>query len=229
MNGIPVSAQLAPLVVAGAKTQTRRLSGLEAVNAAPDDWDRCFVPATDGLCWVFIPKKGALSVTAKPRYHVGQRLAMLTTWATHFLQDQRKPKDIPNEISMDVFWHAGLNKGRFDGFLGKSRPGRFLPNHLRPLMPQLEITAVRCERLKEILEADAIADGVEKNLPIPPADWTAETFGWLKYPVIDFAEDFPATSAVESFATLWDSINAKTMPWARNPWVWVYIFKLCTP
>jgi hypothetical protein len=29
----------------------------------------------------------------------------------------------------------------------------------------------------------------------------------------------------ESFKNLWDSINAKSHPWASNPWVWAVEFE----
>jgi hypothetical protein len=79
----------------------------------------------------------------------------------------------------------------------------------------LEITGVRVERLMDISERDAIAEGVEflekvnvfKNYQIPyPAGW------------------FYPHQSVDSFRTLWDSTNKKH-PWNSNPWVWVIEFK----
>jgi hypothetical protein len=68
----------------------------------------------------------------------------------------------------------------------------------------LQITAVRAERLQEITEADAIAEG------IPP-----------------FAPDGKVQSSTiprKHYANLWNSIN-KENQWASNPWAWVYTFK----
>lgn len=60
----------------------------------------------------------------------------------------------------------------------------------------LEITGIRCERLKDISKTDAKAEG-------EPAE---------------------ATKAREWFASLWESING-TGSWDANPWVWVVSFR----
>mgnify|MGYP001607782881 CR=1 FL=1 len=67
----------------------------------------------------------------------------------------------------------------------------------------IKITDVRAERLQEITESDAEAEGLN------PADCTDNNY--LDYP------------AVKMFATLWDSINPK-YSWASNPWVFRYSF-----
>ena len=73
----------------------------------------------------------------------------------------------------------------------------------------LEIVNVRVERLQEISEADAKAEG-DKN----PFDGHLHNDGT---PI--------ESSAVLRFKCLWDSINAKRAPWASNPWVWVVEFR----
>jgi len=65
----------------------------------------------------------------------------------------------------------------------------------------LEITAVRVERLQDISEADALAEGV-----------TAD-----KYYGLDRAN-------ARSYSHLWESINGAGS-WEANPWVWVVEFK----
>lgn len=209
VNGLPVSAQLAPLVVQGLKTATRRLSGLEAVNASPGDWaiiDECLEPDES---WVEFccPGKGAMhDLTCRPRYHVEQRLAMLTTWSTFNGWDSVKPSQL---IGIDnfPFWHAGLDEKTgyaTHGQFGKSRPGRFLPNHLRPLMPQIEITGVRCERLQNISTSDCLSEGIR--------DFSGDPDQEMPMPL-------------ELFSELWDSINPE-IPWAFNPWVFCYSFRV---
>lgn len=77
----------------------------------------------------------------------------------------------------------------------------------------LEVTNVRCERLHDISEADAIAEGVEqenKDKGIMYKNYLKENSFYL------FAE--------KSFKSLWESINGKDS-WQSNPWVWVYEFK----
>lgn len=67
----------------------------------------------------------------------------------------------------------------------------------------LEIVRVRLERLQDISEEDARAEGIDD--------------GWL------VREKFP--TAQVAYQYLWDSINAKKYPWSANPWVWVIEFR----
>lgn len=72
----------------------------------------------------------------------------------------------------------------------------------------LEITGVRVERVQEITEADAEAEGVQFMRDIPDADETL--------------------TARTLYEILWDSINAKRgYGWDKNPWVWVVVFAAC--
>ena len=73
----------------------------------------------------------------------------------------------------------------------------------------LEVTDVRVERVQDIGEEDAKAEGV---------DWEVWEHG---------GEPIPPTSL---FHELWDSINAKRgYGWDANPWVWVVSFKRIQP
>ncbi len=72
----------------------------------------------------------------------------------------------------------------------------------------LEITAVRVERLQDISEEDALAEGVTFKNPVKPGH--ASRMGR------------------EAFAELWESINGPDS-WEENPWVWVIEFKRVTP
>ena len=68
----------------------------------------------------------------------------------------------------------------------------------------LEVTEVRAERLQDISDEDAIAEGVKL------------TPGLSKLP--------RAIQAQINFQNLWKSINGADS-WEANPWVWVYTFK----
>ena len=84
----------------------------------------------------------------------------------------------------------------------------------------LKVTNVRCERLQDISEEDAIAEGIESNI-FPETGKPCYYF----YPCNDLRDDsyldFPQTS----FYSLWQKINGKKHPWESNPWVWVYDFE----
>lgn len=76
----------------------------------------------------------------------------------------------------------------------------------------LAILDVRAERLQEITEEDAIAEGVE---PIMRDTGGYEPWGT---PCPDHA-DYRSP-----FAELWDSLHGKGA-WDRNPWVFRYVFR----
>lgn len=92
----------------------------------------------------------------------------------------------------------------------------------------LEITATRVERLQSITEEDAIAEGIELAHPGTTSTW------WKDYeakPTPDALQD-PyhglAADPVESFASLWRSLNGRDS-WNANPWVWVVEFRRIAP
>ncbi|WP_250467670.1 hypothetical protein [Caballeronia sp. GAFFF2] len=89
------------------------------------------------------------------------------------------------------------------------KPSIFMPRWASRIA--LEITGVRVERLEDIGEEDALAEGVER--------------GHEGYH-IDGGRHFHAASPRGSFASLWDSLNAsRGLGWDVNPWVWVVEFK----
>lgn len=92
----------------------------------------------------------------------------------------------------------------------KWRPSIHMPRWASRIT--LEITGVRVERLQEITEEDAIAEGCDP--------WT-------------FNDEQPLTSGElgasspyrGGYAVLWDEINDARAPWKSNPFVFVISFK----
>jgi len=70
----------------------------------------------------------------------------------------------------------------------------------------LEITGVRVERLQDISEADAVAEG------------------WQRRPEVSEDPQVHADAARDWYMDLWEQING-TDSWAANPWVWVVEFR----
>lgn len=124
-----------------------------------------------------------------PRYEIGQRLWVRETFAG---------PDIRGCIA-----YRARGDVLDDG--DKWRPSIFMRRHDSRLT--LEVTGIRVERLQEITEADAIAEGVERA-----------------------CQDSACREhdARSNFAALWDQINGKRAPWSINPWVWVVSFKQIT-
>lgn len=78
----------------------------------------------------------------------------------------------------------------------------------------LEITEVRVQRLQDISEEDAKAEGIER---------VGERFkGYMR--LVDGREYDPAL-AVTSFSQLWETIHGDGA-WQSNPWVWAITFKV---
>lgn len=87
----------------------------------------------------------------------------------------------------------------------------------------LEITDVRVERLQDISEAQAIAEGIVGVAFRPDDGWPICT-GYMVGP--DDGKTGLETTAAKAFAGLWDSVGGD---WEANPWVWVVEFKRVTP
>jgi hypothetical protein len=72
----------------------------------------------------------------------------------------------------------------------------------------IEITDIRAQRLHDITERDAIDEGVDQY----SMDDVRRQATW---------------SRRQDFSQLWDIIHKRNeFPWASNPWVWAYTFKL---
>lgn len=84
----------------------------------------------------------------------------------------------------------------------------------------LEITGVRVERVQDITDEDAIAEGVELiEGGMNPGDFSG---CWRNYDRRESAEYW--NSPRESFHSLWEWIHGDGA-WDLNPWVWVVEFR----
>jgi len=81
----------------------------------------------------------------------------------------------------------------------------------------LEITNVRVERLQDISNADAIAEGIERN-PEYPALWKSGNLHGDQNTMK--STGFPKLA----YRSIWEQINGHES-WVANPWVWVIEFK----
>lgn len=92
-----------------------------------------------------------------------------------------------------------------------SRPSIHMPRWASRIT--LEVTGVRVERLNDITEEDAKAEGVY---------FDGRRYHFMK------GKGAGLVHAKSAFATLWRSING-TCSWNENPWVWVVEFKRLQP
>lgn len=88
----------------------------------------------------------------------------------------------------------------------KRRPSIHMPRWASRIL--LEVVAVRVERMQDISEADAEAEGIDYLRHHPDADETL--------------------SAKQLFECLWCGINGPAS-WDANPWVWCISFRRINP
>lgn len=106
---------------------------------------------------------------------------------------------------------------------GKLRPSIFMPRWASRIT--LDVTSVRVERLQDISDEDAIAEGVDPSPGIRADDDLAVHTVLSTFPALRLAP-------VARYVLLWDSINGGrpgVTNWNANPWVWVVEFKRVTP
>jgi hypothetical protein len=96
--------------------------------------------------------------------------------------------------------------------IGPKVPGIHMPRWASRIT--LDVTGVRVERLQDISEADAKAEGVE------PGQWVVDDPAGL----IDWPLKSRERPYANAYALLWDSINGAGA-WAANPWVWGITFR----
>lgn len=206
-HGILFSSAMVRAILAGQKTQTRRAvkfpDGAEYDGHRPDGSEvRCSRPN----------ESTGERVIKAPHGPVGRRLYVKETWATSIACDKRKAKDLKHEGW--PIWYRADNKVRFLGadtggpaFMtrGKWRPSIFMPPWASRIT--LDVTRVRVERVGDLSEEDARAEGVEPNADLPP--------GYIDGLGVDI------TTSRGAFAHLWEKINGRGS-WAANPYVWVY-------
>lgn len=103
----------------------------------------------------------------------------------------------------------------FEGEKVVWKPSIFMPRWASRL--SLEVTGVRVERLQEISEADAKAEGVRPFFETFPGIGRDQriTSG-------DLAADAEHRAA---YACLWDDLNGDAASWKSNPWVWAISFR----
>lgn len=153
---------------------------------------------------------GAYSDYIRTPYAPGDLLYVRESWAARLDEDHIKPVDLNRKSAF--FWADGPGKccnTGCNGAAGKVRPSIHMPRRFSRIT--LEVTDVRVERVQDISDEDAQAEGIYETgatgyLPPHPIMWS---YGESSF-------DKP----VWAFQHLWDSLNAKRgFGWDVNPWV----------
>lgn len=171
---------------------------------------------------------------------VGDRLWVREAFRLRADQDDRPPSE--DWWKSGAWYQAdGSEPSGCGGGPGKLRSPIHMPRWASRIT--LEVTDVRVERLQEITEADAIAEGCKAVIwseppwwqgydeldgelihqqvqGEAPPDWMIEPHKMKSRPHLDIP-------ARQIFSIGWDRLNAtRGYPWAESPWVWVIDFQV---
>ena len=210
-RGIIFTAPMVRAILGGRKTQTRRVVKHEyPLYGAPKSW-----PAYD--CEEGFGFESEDEFVRCPYGNPPERLWVRENWT--LLDHNHKPVNTSLKglhslpVGYDVVFQADHINPKGDG-PDKMKWKPSIHMHRWASRITLEITDIRVERLQDISEDDADAEGFGGDFP------------HRVFPDI-FYRDMGHLSIPECFGILWDSINGKKpgCSWDENPWVWVIEFK----
>ena len=212
-TGLMFKAHLVRAILEGRKTQTRRV----AKPVKHPDLGNLYTP-------------GALAMGREPQHVIdracplgqpGDRIYVRETFSQH------------PEWGQLAFRADGEEFEDADGWLWepKWKPAIHMPKALARIW--LEVTGVRVERLQDISESDAQAEGCSIECMTP----TGDDSGSAIYGPGGFAAlwgsttgrpELPANTNSKRYARVkhWLDTRLDTNGWDANPWVWVVDFKV---
>jgi hypothetical protein len=195
------SAPMVRALLNGTKTQTRRVVKPQPVGG--DSIIRLFA----GWAWSVGRMRDSENAWREQKcpYDFGMRLWVRETtiiapkrWTTENLSTHW---DADGDGRIVQYLASQPNREAADDYNLKATPSIFMPRWACRIT--LEITDVRVQRLRDISEGDAKAEGVD---PI--------------------REKVPTHR--DAYRYLWDDING-TGAWQANPWVWALTFRRVAP
>ncbi len=258
------SAPMVRAVLDGTKTQTRRVVKLPHENPL-GKWEALPWGGPNGgrtrsgetlPAQMVIGHSRTGDILGCPYGQPGDRLWVREThfafgrWETRYSAKKRRDEwhfvDMTLECGHAYLYDADHPRpqplaGKRDGGVTPKwwkRPAIFMPRAASRIA--LEVAGVRVERLQEISETDAVAEGCKAE-PFPgpwwqgykrmpdgelvhqqatgesPPDWMVEPHRMRDMSSLN-------RSAKDAFQTLWGQINGPDS-WTSNPWVWVIAFQ----
>lgn len=244
------TGEMVRAILDGRKTQTRRVitdcgryaGWTHAQKMLPDFADE--FPGAGEHGWVLQKEPGPIRdmeyqpIGCGPYGVPGHRLWVRETWLPSYQNATWEGVWYPADGGLIEVEHGKLppsatlaNAGRFMRRTPEQTLARIKDSGIKLLpsihMPRwacrllLEVTEVRVQRVQEISEDDAVAEGVKHCV----RDLATCADG-----SVDSCEEVAMSlDSRRAFAALWDSINAKRgYSWESNPWVWAVTFKRLT-
>lgn len=204
MKPLPIlfKPEMVKAIIQGEKTQTRRLNGLDIFNENPDLWrfESLVKHGDKGKVYTHAwfedldpnsNKKGSL-FSRKPQYQGGDILWVRETWTTKHDRVYFKASD-PTAFKYAP-WRPGIHLKQKDARV------------------YLEVIDVWVQRLQDITEEEAVAEGIKWNNGTPQSGYGVN--GSTKH-----------VYAISAFQELWENIHGAEN-WRKNPYVFRYTFKL---
>lgn len=226
MAELPIifSGPMVKALLDGQKTQTRRV-----VKPPPPDWITqfgytCFTPKGHISGRGTYKDEGPGEKFFKCPYQKGQTLWVREAWCLLDYDQwwEPGPRDLvvrPGKYPRKNACAYKADETSLEGERCRKELGYrwkspfFMPRWASRLA--LTVTNARVERVQEISEEDAKAEGILEPAPVH-GKWCAPAKGREGH-----------WSYRKPYADLWDALNAKRgYAWARNPWVWVVEFAL---
>lgn len=209
------NTEMVRAILDGKKTCTRRI----VKGAIPDDamWGyTMFTPTGYISCRGTFPV-GYGEKFFKLPYQKGDILYVRETW--QFLYELDGNEQPVEETGK--YYYAATDITLFNTYVDENgakhdyvpwRPSIHMPKEAARIW--LKVTDVRAERLKELTEDGAKAEGANQK--------NGKNVGW---------EEKMRRTAIERFAEIWNSTIKKSdldrYGWDANPWVWVIEFERC--
>jgi hypothetical protein len=211
-KGISYGPNMVAAKLAARKTQTRRLPDDNLIiNVEPDRYkfhcmDSNDQGTVDKPVAVFSDLRPEITPWIEPIPSpyggVGDWLYTKEAYYTLSEYDNFKPSELPAGAPI----HYQADGPKPEGY-GRYRHARYMPKTLARFWD--EITDLRMERLQDISESDAIAEGIERSGQYDP--WMLQNGG-------------VTSSPIQAYKSLWASISGlESLDF--NPWVWVVTYK----
>lgn len=211
------SGEMVKAILEGRKTQTRRIIKF--------DENRRFRYKHNRFTYFLDIESLLRTKDACPYGTPGDRLWVRETWCKYHTLDGNE-----NEIpGTGRYYYAANDWPKFDYYIDETtgkhrefpkwRPSIHMPREASRI--NLVIDKISIERLQDITEKDARAEGIK--------GWTKDG-EFYKYGITEPGEpgaiewrEMPLSS-IDAFKNLWDQINSSRANWESNPWVWVIKF-----
>lgn len=199
------SAPMVRALMAGTKTQTRRVANFITEDAPGVFHARNAGGGCAGMTETEVP----IHAPVYARFAVGDRLYVREHWKTSIGNDGVKPRDLGPKTPVLYLADDARSEGYPVGTPGQHRQAMHMPRWASRLT--LIVTDVRVERLQDISEADAIAEGIQSYHP-------SQSIVTFFHHTIPEYRNHGFINARRAYEDLWDSINGPGA-WDANPWV----------